>query len=306
MKLADLFKKRIKVATHNGSFHADEVFAIATLSLWAEKKGFVLEITRTRDEAVLNKSDIVLDVGGIYDPEKNRFDHHQKEGAGTHDNNVPYASFGLIWKHYAEEICSRDVAEDIEKRLVIPIDARDNGMNITKALREDVPEYTLSKDIISAFRPTWKRPDESGKNFFEALSFAKMLLQKEIKNSYETIEGENIVRAEIEKQKEPEILILEEDLPWDYVVSKFKNIKCVVYPETNQGAWCVEFAKDNPKDYSTNRGEFPREWAGLKDQNLQQASGIKDAIFCHRGGFFAVAKTKSSALEIVRISLKDN
>lgn len=178
----NLFKKKIRVATHNGSFHADEVFAIATLLIWANKKGFKLDITRTRDESVLDKADIVLDVGGIYDPEKKRFDHHQKEGAGTHENgptsqglrgaSIPYASFGLIWKHYAEEICSREVAEDIEKRLVLPIDGRDNGMNITKALREDLLEYTLSRDIISAFRPTWKNPNDNDKNFFEAVSFA--------------------------------------------------------------------------------------------------------------------------------------
>lgn len=174
MNLFDLFKKRIKVATHNGSFHADEVFAIAALSLWADKNGFRLEITRTRDESVLDKADIVLDVSGIYDPEKKRFDHHQKEGAGTHKNGVPYASFGLIWKHYAKEICSKEVAEDIENRLVIPIDARDNGINITKIIRKDIPEYTVIRELVVAFRPTWKDSEEyTDKKFLELLAIAK-------------------------------------------------------------------------------------------------------------------------------------
>lgn len=34
-------------------------------------------ITRTRDYAVLDTMDVVVDVGGVYDPEKNRYDHHQ-------------------------------------------------------------------------------------------------------------------------------------------------------------------------------------------------------------------------------------
>lgn len=131
-------------------------------------------------------------------------------------------------------------------------------------------------------------------------------MEKEIRNSAETIEGENIVRKEIEKQKEPEILLLEQDLPWDYVVSKFKNIKCVIYPESDQNAWCAEFAKDNPKDFTTNRGEFNPEWKGLRDEELRRVSGVAGAIFCHSKGFFAVAKTKESAIEMALLSLKNN
>lgn len=33
---------------------------------------------RTRDPAVLDTCDVVVDVGGVYDPAKNRFDHHQR------------------------------------------------------------------------------------------------------------------------------------------------------------------------------------------------------------------------------------
>ena len=37
-----------------------------------------LEIIRSRDPAVIDSADIVVDVGGTYEPEKNRFDHHQR------------------------------------------------------------------------------------------------------------------------------------------------------------------------------------------------------------------------------------
>jgi len=36
------------------------------------------EIVRTRDQTVLDTCDIVVDVGGVYDPKKERFDHHQR------------------------------------------------------------------------------------------------------------------------------------------------------------------------------------------------------------------------------------
>ena len=36
------------------------------------------EIVRSREQAVLDECDIVVDVGGVYDPATHRYDHHQK------------------------------------------------------------------------------------------------------------------------------------------------------------------------------------------------------------------------------------
>ena len=36
------------------------------------------EIKRSRDPAVLADCDLVVDVGGVYDPTIHRYDHHQK------------------------------------------------------------------------------------------------------------------------------------------------------------------------------------------------------------------------------------
>src|SRR3989344_7953949 len=86
---------KIKVITHNGDFHADDVFAMASLMLLHKNK---IEIMRTRDEAIINKgANYVIDVGGIYDDERNIFDHHQSGGAGERSSGIPYASFGLLW-----------------------------------------------------------------------------------------------------------------------------------------------------------------------------------------------------------------
>lgn len=68
----------MKIITHNGQFHADEVFACALL---LEHVG-ELEIERTRVIDAVEYSDIstfIVDVGGIYDPEMKNFDHHQDE-----------------------------------------------------------------------------------------------------------------------------------------------------------------------------------------------------------------------------------
>ena len=38
-------------------------------------------IVRSRNDEILDQLDIVCDVGAVFDPEKKRFDHHQKSFA---------------------------------------------------------------------------------------------------------------------------------------------------------------------------------------------------------------------------------
>ena len=66
----------MKIITHSGNFHPDDVCAVATLLLIYPDA----EVVRTRDEKVINekdKEDIVLDLGRVYDPTNLIFDHHQ-------------------------------------------------------------------------------------------------------------------------------------------------------------------------------------------------------------------------------------
>src|SRR4051812_25812895 len=66
---------------HDGSFHADEVTACALLLLLGKVDRD--KILRTRDLKALEMCDYVCDVGGVYDPTKRRFDHHQAGYKGT-------------------------------------------------------------------------------------------------------------------------------------------------------------------------------------------------------------------------------
>lgn len=62
-----LFSKKQTLVTHDGTFHADDIFACATLSLYLKNN---IKIIRTRDPKIIEKGDYVFDVGGVYDPEK--------------------------------------------------------------------------------------------------------------------------------------------------------------------------------------------------------------------------------------------
>ena len=90
----------MKIVTHDSSFHIDDIFAVATTLL----KFPDAEAVRSRKEEDYASADMVIDTGLIYDPGTGRFDHHQPGGAGTRENGIQYASFGLMWKQFGEEL----------------------------------------------------------------------------------------------------------------------------------------------------------------------------------------------------------
>ncbi|MCH84374.1 metal-dependent protein hydrolase [Trifolium medium] len=87
-----------RVGTHNGSFHCDE--ALGCFMIRLTRKFFNAEIVRTRDPQVLEGLDAVLDVGGVYDPARDRYDHHQKgfEEVFGHGFSTKLSSAGLVYK----------------------------------------------------------------------------------------------------------------------------------------------------------------------------------------------------------------
>lgn len=93
------------IGTHSGTFHTDEV--VATTLLRKFTKMFKdSKIVRTRDQEILKTLDIIVDVGDIFDIEKNRFDHHQKGFTETFSTrfSTKLSSAGLIWKYFGKEI----------------------------------------------------------------------------------------------------------------------------------------------------------------------------------------------------------
>ncbi|KTF75766.1 hypothetical protein cypCar_00049100, partial [Cyprinus carpio] len=70
------FLMKMRIGTHNGTFHCDEVLACFLLRQLPEYKD--AEIARSRDASLLAQCDVVVDVGGEYDPARQRYDHHQR------------------------------------------------------------------------------------------------------------------------------------------------------------------------------------------------------------------------------------
>lgn len=291
-----------KIVTHSGNFHADEIFACATLSIYY--KG-AIEIVRSRDPKVWEEGDIVLDVGSEYDEERNRFDHHQEGYALARENGIPYASFGLIWRIFGEKVVgSASAARIIDERLVQPIDAGDNGIE-TYTKHRDVAPYLIS-DVIGAFRPGWDEERTSDEGFHEALAVAQQVLAREIILARSEEEGARRTEEAYVQAEDKRIVVLDNHYHWYHVLSSHPEPLYVVKPNRGSGGeWKIEAVRDDTHSFK-NRKDMPIAWAGKKDGELASISGVADAIFCHNKRFIAIAGSKEGALALARRAVNNN
>lgn len=284
------------VAVHNGKFHADDVFAIAILKqIFPE-----LKVIRSRDKEVLASVDARVDIGFSYNPETLDFDHHQSEGAGARENGIPYASVGLIWKHYGHQLAnSQDAWESIDSSLIQGLDADDCGVTTFEKTTE-ASVYPLPK-IIARLNSNWKENSNADTLFFEAVEFATMVLKRELVSANNQSQANDITQEAINTRTQEEFIVLPIQCPWKNVVKAYKEILYVIFPGNNQ--WCI-IAVDEVE--FTPKKPFPESWRGKEKEDLQQTCGISGADFCHKTGFFMAVATQEDALLVVKKSLENN
>lgn len=285
------------VVTHSGNFHSDDIFAVATLLLIYSDA----EIVRSRESVDWEKADIVVDVGGAYDPQKMKFDHHQPEGAGKRDNGIPYASFGLIWKNFGEQLVGKEELEIIDLKLVAPIDAIDNGVAISTFDFEGIREYSI-QDFLFSYVDSSKTDEKYlSETFMKLVGIAKDLLVREIDRAKIIAMGIRRVRDIVEKTEDKRIIVLPEDLPWGRVLADVSDALYVVYPR-KEGSWGVKAVRKDINRFET-RKPLPETWLGKENEALAEVSGVSDALFMHKGRHLAAAKSKEGAIKLAQIAL---
>jgi len=306
------------VITHSSRFHADDVFGVATLSLVFNGD---IQVTRTRDESKFAAADIVLDVGGENDQARNRFDHHQKGGAGLHVEGIPYASFGLVWKKFGpqavrevmrevmhaeghkdmDDAFIQTVADAVEKRLVLGVDATDNGQNaFTENSAARLYEFD---DIAGVFGSTWLEPERSQDSaFFELLPFFIAILRRQIKKSFASEEAKAIVAAAYATMPDKRLLILDKNYPLGSLEETYPELLFVITPTPEDGTWKINTMRKE-SGMVAPRKPLPESWAGLRDADLAKVTGVPDARFCHNARFVAVVGSLEGAKKMAELAL---
>ncbi|MEX2341011.1 MAG: MYG1 family protein [Candidatus Paceibacterota bacterium] len=291
-----------KVVTHNGAFHADDVFAVATLQLHFGIEN--VEVIRTRDEEIIASGDIVVDVGGVYDPAHQRFDHHQS-GAPVRDNGIPYAAFGLIWKHYGEAVCGiKEIADKIEEKLVMPIDANDNGISIYQLTEHNIKPVTIS-DVIAILCPARGSAEDADASFLPTVTLARVIIEKTIAHAKEKAEMKALAAEVYERTEDKRVLQFDSPMSKSLMID-YPEVLFIISPEDPAGNqnWLATAIAVSKNTFEL-RQRFPKDWGGLRNEELVKVSGIKGAIFCHRNGFVFVAGSKEGVLEAVEKALEE-
>lgn len=293
--------KEIKLATHNKNFHPDDVFSVASLFILFNES---LEVIRTRNPLIIKNAHYVVDVGDEHNEDKNRFDHHQMGGAGERENGIPYASFGLVWKKFGRQISGSDEAAlIIEKKIVQPIDAEDNGVAITKPIFEGVYPYSY-RNVISSLNPTWKEIDlNQDLLFMTAVRSAKEILLREIEVVKHFLLGRDFVEQSYKSAEDKRLIVLDDEYSWSDVLNKYKEPLFVISPNFKEGTWTIMTVRDDISSFK-NRKDMPKKWGGKKDLELAEETGVSDAIFCHNNLFIATAKSKEGAISLAKIAIK--
>ncbi|WP_299459382.1 MYG1 family protein [uncultured Microscilla sp.] len=282
-----------QLITHNGSFHADEVFAVAILQ---RLKGAHLHITRTRHPDLLGKvikdsSVLVVDVGLMYDPAHNNFDHHQ-------DRDLKSAA-GLVWEHFGLQLCggNTDVALLVQESLIDLVDQTDtNQNNILKTIDEHLPGGTAGtvSGLIGAFN---REPDNDAlqmEQFDKAVKTAATFLENTL------YEAEKIVAQkpiwETRQMLTPQVVRLEQYCKgWKRWAALEPSIRFCLVPRASKN----ELVEGQQWQLTTIDAEaYP-----LPTLETMQAgvSNANDIEFAHKARFLAVFNNEATALEVVKL-----
>ena len=298
------------LVTHSGGFHADELLSSVVLTRLFPDASIVR--SRAPDWISPAEDRIIYDVGGQYDADAYIFDHHQR-GAPRRDDDQPYSSFGLIWKHYGQDyLKALDVPEagletihaSFDKGFVLPIDLADNG-EIDLSIAGPLAAMTLPA-LLETLKPVFDEttPEAETEAFHQALKIARSFVEARIARSAAKLRAEAVVLQAIEDAGEGRVLELPMGMPFRPSVIKAgaDHLLFVVNPRGDD--WTLGGIRLHSDGFE-QRADLPAAWAGLTNGDLEDASGVPGAIFCHNGRFIASAKTREAILEMAKIAVQE-
>lgn len=295
--------------THDGTFHADDVFAAAALRMAFPH----VRIVRSRDASRIAAADIVFDVGGIHSDATRRYDHHMIDGPARPDGSL-YSSFGLVWRaHGLDAIAKVDgrlrpaeggrlgphdleaAWKAIDAGLVRSVDRIDNGQDRNPAA-SDV------SSLIAAMAPKGEESAEAIDRAFEdAVGIASTFLGATcVKALSERLDR----RVVLEGRVHGRILALPRPAAWDRAIrDEGIDVDFVVLPDGTTGNWVCRAVPASLGSMET-KVSFPDSWRALRGEDFSRASGVPGGVFCHHAGFICGNATREGAIELGRLAIE--
>ena len=329
------------IATHNGVFHCDDALACFLLKNLDELYG--ADIIRTRDEELIAKADVVVDVGAVYDHVNRRYDHHQRSFNETLRTlrggswaNIKLSSAGLVYHHYGSRIISKLLKKDVDpseldrvtdvvfskvyERFIKEIDAIDNGVSICNN-----PAYEIHTHISARVKelvPAWNEELNDHillKRFHEAMALVGKEFLTQVNFYGKTWYPVRSYVFEAVKKRltidESGFIIDLSDNKWGGSFPWKEHLLMIEEELGLIGTFKFVIYKDTSDNYRVqaipvdpssfiSRVPLHQEWQGLRDDKLVEKSGIPGSFFVHATGFIGGNKTREGAIQMARKSLE--
>lgn len=288
-KLDDTASEKV-IGTHSGTFQADEAMGVWMLRQIPEFRNS--KVVRSRDLKVLDALDIVIDVSGVYDDSKRRYDHHQRDyderfdsgKEGTDGRCTKLSASGLVYRHYGKQVIQAYyptlteenldlVYNKVYNTLLEALDAIDTGVEmVPKGVEMLYKDSTGLSSRVSRLNPRWNEVDSNGNSpnmdeRFEAASKIcgedfMSVLTKIVESDLparEYVEKAILERAETDASGEI-VKLSSGGLPWTNYVYEFEKkhsvnplIKFVLYTD-QAGMWRVQAVTVEGKAFENRLG----------------------------------------------------
>jgi uncharacterized UPF0160 family protein len=294
------------IVTHGANFHADDLFGTVAALMYVNKTKpqEKWKVVRSLDPKVWAAADVLLDIGFEYDPKRNRFDHHQKGGAGERESGAPYAAFGLVWKKFGKTIAgSQELADYVDRKLIAGMDAFDNGVDTYTSINKEARPYLLVHYLKAEAGAEGNKPKDKqdyDKVFKDLMPLAKRIIEITVEKGKRSIQAKKIIGKAYAEAQDKRIVITEKFAPRDF--NDYPDVLFYIYTNP-RGNWAVETVPLN-EDTTETRVSLPKKWRGLRDEELAKVTGISDAVFCHASGFLGGAKSKESAIRMAEMAIE--
>ena len=292
----------LTAATHDGTFHADDVFAFAIL---LAATGGAVTLSRSRHAADWDAAQVVFDVGGRYDPAQGRYDHHMRERP-LRANGEPYSSAGLIWRDYGQEAVARllpgaepaqveGVWSRLDRGLLRDIDLMDNGA------MEPHPGHFST--LLESWNPTFAEAgSDENAAYRQAVAVAGAVLERGCAQAFAAIAARDAVALAATQAEDPRIIVLETRLPWEDAVFELALERALYVVRPAGKGWTVSAVPPALGSFA-QRHPLPAARGGLRDDELAAVCGVPDATFCHGALFVCGAHSRDGALALARAAL---
>ncbi len=280
----------LEVGTHSGTFHADDVLAFALILRFVDDEATVVR-TRCRDR--LDQADIVVDVGGRFEPSERRFDHHQSSYQG------PLSSAGMVlaWLEDSGTI-EPDLAAALRRRLVDYVDAVDTGREAPPIGR---PCFC---QMVEAMTWSAQNAQEFDQEYRNAADVTVRLLDGLVAGFERTRQARDVVLAAMAAAVDDDrsVLILDRYYAWKPVYFACGGAehptRFVLFP-SDDGTWKLVAIPPREGDFGQKQ-PLPASWAGLMGDELEAATGLAGSIFCHKNRFIAVFDSLETAVQAMK------